>query len=147
MTYILLAAADTYFTTRLRAEAWNEASDADKLAALTMATNMMNQLNFVGVKTDASQELEFPRGGDSTIPTQIQYACAELALAFLDDADVDTELQEQYLTQYSVSSVRSAYDRTTQREDVGNSIPCRTAWTLLRPFLRDARAIRLKRIS
>ena len=41
-SYVSLEDANTYFSTRLHAETWTSASDADKEAALITATNIID---------------------------------------------------------------------------------------------------------
>lgn len=61
LTYLSLPEAETYFSTRLNSEAWDDASQKDKTKSLIMATRDINRLNFFGVKLDSNQPLEFPR--------------------------------------------------------------------------------------
>lgn len=147
-TFISVAEATTYFATRLSVSEWTAASDDDKLSAITMATDYINQLNFVGTKTDPDQELEFPRNDETEIPSDIKKACAELALELLKGVDLDQEIRNQYLETYSAAGIRSTFNRDVQqREDTASGIPCRVAWNFLRKYLRNPASIKLERAS
>ncbi|KKN73334.1 hypothetical protein LCGC14_0401470 [marine sediment metagenome] len=82
--YATEAFADIYFGERLDSEAWDNAVAGNKEKALKQATHDIDNLNFVGSKTDPDQENEFPRRGDTTVPVEIQEACAEQAIALLE---------------------------------------------------------------
>ena len=61
LTYLSLPEAENYFATRFISDAWDNATQNQKIKALNAATNDINQLNFFGVKVDPKQQLEFPR--------------------------------------------------------------------------------------
>lgn len=61
LSYLTLAEAESYFATRLNSDAWDNASQKDKLKSVIMATRDINRLNFFGVKLSPTQTLEFPR--------------------------------------------------------------------------------------
>lgn len=146
--YITLADADTYFATqRLFADAWEEASDARKTLALQMATNLMEQLAYSGDKTDEDQEQQFPRGGDTTIPTDIQNACAENAYSLLDGVDVEYEYENLRRVSQGFANVRSSNDTGILPEHKLAGIPSYIAWRLMVPFLRDKSAISIMKVS
>ena len=63
--YINLTEANEYFSTRLHADAWAEAADADKEKALAMATKAIDRQLLRGRKTDTSQAMAFPRYPDT----------------------------------------------------------------------------------
>ena len=147
-TYITLANADTYFETqRLFADAWDDASDPQKTKALEMATNLMEQLAWAGDKTDEDQELQFPRGGDTDIPTPIQNACAENAYSLLDGVDVEYEYENLRRVSQGFANVRSSHDTGMLPEHKLAGIPSYIAWRLMVPFLRDKSAITVMRTS
>jgi hypothetical protein len=93
-SYVTRANAQTYFDGRLDVDEWTNASGADKDRSLIMATYRLEHEEFPGTKAaPTSQALEWPRygtydqngtGWDSDeIPTPIERACCELAIALL----------------------------------------------------------------
>lgn len=105
-SYILVADATTYFTERLNATAWTNATTAQKEASLIMGTRWLDTEIWAGEKATTTQALKWPRLNcyddegnaidDETIPSFIKYMTCELALYQLN-RDPDTELlQEQY---------------------------------------------------
>ena len=97
---------------------------------------------------EASQELEFPRGADTTVPEAIRRACYEIAHTLLDGKDPELELENLGIESQGYSSVRTTYSRThVPVEHIVNGVPSATAWRLLVPFLRDSDAIRVSRVS
>lgn len=166
--------ANTYFGYRLYSNAWSGANTTDRTNSLIAATQIIDRLNFAGckasvysVKYDSTgnlidpqpsdsvvrfaylyQPLEFPRGTDTNVPDEIKMACWEIAYALLDGIDPDLEMENLAVTGQTIAGVRSTYDRNNvQVEHIANGIPSAKAWRLLKPFLRDASAIRLSRIS
>jgi hypothetical protein len=60
-SYVTVSEAESYFSTVLGADAWEGASQKNKLKALMEATRDIDRLNFKGSKLDPNQPLEFPR--------------------------------------------------------------------------------------
>jgi len=176
--YVTIQEADEYFSTRLFETAWSSASSANKTASLVAATRIIDTLNYKGFKASVydyrvanpsiakladqgdvtslnlirtqedAQELEFPRGSDSTVPTKIKYACYEIAYALLDGVDPELELENMSMNDHGIGSVRASYNRSQKPlEHFMNGVPSATAWLYLRPFLRDADHIRISRVS
>jgi len=145
--YITRADADTYFSNRLQADAWEDASDADKDKGLNMATLAIDRLNFLNEKASESQENQFPRGSDTTVPLDIQYACAEIAKALLDGVDPEIEYENLTMQSQGYANVRSTYDRTQPPEHIVAGIPSITAWRYLKPYLRNGKVFNMGRIS
>lgn len=160
--------ADEYFAMRLHEFAWTKARAADRPKALLAATRLINGLNFKGRKhsvytllaaqpqatdeqiagAEAAQPLEFPRGTDAEVPTDIEMACYEIAHSLLDGVDPQAELEALAVSSQTYGSVRVAYERSALPiEHLINMVPNAQAWRLLRPYLRDADAIKLSRIS
>lgn len=164
-TYALKADGDTYFGNKLHSDSWLDASDTEKDAALFEATQAINQLRFAGLKAagytaslstscestiataEATQELQFPRGADTEIPTQIKYACLELALYLLEnDYNADLELQSQNVISQGISSARVTYGASRMSPNVIAGIPSIAAWRLLLPYLDNPRNISFRRV-
>lgn len=95
-----------------------------------------------------AQELEFPRGQDTEAPESIRQACYEIAHSLLDDKDPELELENLGITSQGYGSVRTSYSRShVPIEHLINMVPSALAWRLLKPFIRDDDAIKLRRIS
>ncbi len=166
--YGTLNEANTYFSSRLHSTVWFNDSSSNRTKALYKATTIVDALNYKGRKAtvytvldddpdatqvairaaEASQELEFPRDMDTTVPTQIEYATYEIAFALLDGIDPDMELDGLAVTAQQYAGVKTNYDRKIQQvAHIVNGVPSATAWRILRPFLRDSFGIKLSRIS
>ncbi|MFA5345378.1 MAG: hypothetical protein WC315_03810 [Candidatus Omnitrophota bacterium] len=169
--YGSLVKANAYFLTRLHSEPWENSSASDQTKALYTATRIIDRLNYKGYKhavylileaaesyddvtqaarrtAEASQELEFPRDSDTVVPTDVETACFEIALALLDGVDPDIELENLGVTNQSYSGVKTAYNRDQQPiEHLLHGIPSAMAWRILKPFLRDGRAVTTARVN
>lgn len=167
-TYGTVQEADAYFAVRLHEVAWSTSNPDDRLPALISASRIIDSLNFKGMKhsvylvleanedatlaeqraANQTQDLEFPRGSDTLVPSRIQWACFEIAYALLDGVDPEMELENMSMTNHGIGTVRSSYNRNQEPlEHFMNGVPSATAWKYLRPFLRDDRGRRLSRIS
>jgi len=170
--YGTLDEANEFFSYSMHSDAWSEATAGERVNALIAATRMIDNLNFKGEKaavyaimydsdgdlqdvTDAelraaslSQDLEFPRGTDTTVPDAIKMACWESTYALLDGVDPEIELENLGISSQTYASVRTSYNKDrTQLEYLMNGIPSANAWRYLRPFLRDEGGIKLSRIN
>ena len=97
---------------------------------------------------EAAQDLEFPRGKDTTVPVQIRMAAYEMAYSLLDGKDPELELENLGVTSQGYGAVRTSYERNQLPiEHLINGVPNATAWRYLRPFLRDGDIIKIGRIS
>lgn len=166
--YGTLTEADEYFDHRLFAGPWKDSDSTRREVALYSARLLIDTLNFKGKKAsvhsllsqqphatpeqireaNASQEMEFPRGDDTEVPTAIRIACYELAFSLLDGRDPEMELENLGITSRAISSVRTTYHRDqVPIEHLINGIPNALAWRYLRPFLLDADQIKIQRVS
>lgn len=106
-SYVDVATADTYFSSRLYADTWEEATPQSKEKALKMATKILDAMDWKGTKTDSGNSLRWPRTGvynrddealdSETIPAFLEEATAELALDLLDDDTTKTSEQDKAL--------------------------------------------------
>ena len=164
-TYVTVEEADDYLAQKPTASRWLAAPPASKSAAIRQATQIINRLNFAGLKTatyhaaqqgpsksecravDAQQVLAFPRNGDTSIPDDIKAACCESAFALINGIDPDQELWSLATVSESVGplAIRSTYDRLRAAEWVLAGVPSPTAWQMLRPYMRDPQALSLSR--
>jgi len=147
MSYATEAEAQSYFNQRVCTDAWDGASSAERDKALGHATRIIDRLNFIGCKADPDQENQFPRGTDVDIPNDIKNACAEIALALLDGVDPQLEYENVFMTSQSYGGLRSAFNREVKPPHVLAGVPSITAWTYLRPYLRDPLDLELHRTS
>ena len=158
---VSLENADLYFKGRVGSYAWDcisddlsdengESPDAQecflKLQALTDATRRINNLNFKGCKTAEDQDHAFPRGDDSEIPSNIQYAVCELANELLDGVDDNLEMSEQAVLSQAFAGIKSTHDKEVHKMYMLAGIPSAIAWRYLLPYLRDARQLKMVRV-
>lgn len=146
-SYATESEAQTYFDSRLHTEPWDDASTTDRSKALAQATKIIDRLNFSGEKTESTQELQFPRGGDTEVPQDIKDASAEIALALLDGVNPDLEYENVFMTSQGYGGIRSSYDRRVKPPHVLAGVPSFIAWTYLKPYLIDGLNIELHRTS
>ena len=168
--------ADAYFANRLHACAWTDADPADQPKALWAATQIIDTLNFKGVRhslwtllqeypdrcfpfgphptgaqlrqAEQEQPLEFLRGSDTTVPTPIVQACYEIAFSLLDGKDPELELEALGIVQQGYGTVQTTFNRNqVPLEHLINGVPNALAWRLIRPFLCQSDQIKLSRIS
>jgi len=145
--YGSMEGANNYFIKRLNTGAWDSALYNDREAALIQATRSIDKLNYANSKAESSQNLQFPRGNDSTIPAEIEYACYEIALSLLDGVDIEQEAQTIGVSSEGYSGVRTTYDVSYHNEHIRAGILSIEAWGFLKPFLRDPLALRVSRVS
>jgi len=146
-SYASQSEADVYFLTRLNSEAWDDATSADKDKALGQATNIIDRLNFLGCKTVDTQENQFPRATDTVVPKDVKDASIEIALALLDGVNPELEFENVFMTSQGYGGVRSSFDRSVKPPHLLAGVPSFTAWTYLKPYLRDPWNVELHRTS
>ena len=145
MSYIDTDYVDAIAAQSLLQEAsdWNDASTAEKEAAIYDAYQAIENLNFIG---DAVGDEQFPRGDDSTVPTAIKDANAYEAMKRINH-DPDDELETLGLLSQGLDSARVTYNVRFNRPWVLAGIVSPKAWRLLIPFLRDMRVVKISRVS
>jgi len=145
--YVTNSEADTYFDARLHSNAWDTATEAKRTKATKEATLIIDRLNYLGEKTADTQENQFPRNDDTTVPQDIKYATCEIALALLDGVDPDMEYENLFMTTQQYSNVRSTYDRSRVSRNIVAGVPSVRAWRYIQPYLRDQHTVNLNRKS
>lgn len=145
--YGTLEKADYYHGSMLEGQRWTYTDRLRRLQALVSATKRIDRLNFVGVKTVASQPLQFPRGTDTLVPVDVEQACYELALVLLRGVDPDTEHDNLSNTVQAYGGLRSEFDRSFVLPYIAAGIPSQTAWNLLLPYLEPRSEMKLRRSS
>lgn len=138
---------DTFMAARLRTSAWDNAVGGDKNAARGMATAIIDRLAFLGDKNVSTQDNEFPRGDDTTIPQAIKDAHSLITLALLDGRDMEMEFENLTLTSQRYAQVQSTYDRSQLPPHILAGVPSFEAWTILKAFLRDGSRISIERVN
>ena len=139
--------ANNYFNTRLQTRPWDIASKEDRKKALHEASRIIDRLNFSGMKAQCNQYLQFPRGSDTKIPTDIDIACYEIALKLLDGVDPDMEVDNLSATSQGISGLRDTYNRSFVLDHLRAGVPSQKAWNYLRPYLIDPNTITLNRVD
>jgi hypothetical protein len=145
--YVTLEEADEYLNSIFNTDDWFMMGDSDKQKAINSATKMINVLSFIGDKTDASQENEFPRNGDLIVPQAIKDACCEIALKLSKGYDPEIEQENLNVVQSAFASVKTNYDRTRPDHYVVAGIPSATAWRLLQQYLSYSDTARVYRLN
>lgn len=145
--YGSMSGAINYFAHRLNTTVWDQALYSDREAALIEATRAIDNLNYGGDKASTTQNLQFPRNDDTVIPTEIEFACYEIAITLLDEVDMDQEVQTIGVMSEAYSGARTTYDGDFVNEHIRAGIPSIKAWEYLKPFLRDPRLLRVSRVN
>lgn len=154
-TYTITETADTYCTleeaafileAELNTAPWDGATDVERTKALKKATRLIDRLEFEGEKSDAAQALEFPRGGDSVVPPDIQIACTLIAVRLLEGVDMNLERESLRHTSTGISAVRMSSDTGIILPWIVAGIPSAEAWDYLRPYLRGPQGIDILRM-
>ena len=164
---------DIFFAARLHGYDWNRSNPSDKLAALVQATELIDQFQYIGQKAavqtvidslgdcadlttaanqalleaaEKSQPLEFPRGGDATVPTEIETATYLIAKSLLSGRDPEADLENLAVKQSQYGGVKTSYQRDgNNQEHIAHLIPSPQAFNLIRPFFRERDLFDLKR--
>lgn len=149
-----VADADQYFENRLHTQAWDALNPDQKQQALNDATRIIDIFNYVGDKTDDSQEHEWPRTNiinvsDSETPDDILKAQYEIALALAKGIDPEREFRNLFVTSRGYSSARITYDPRHTPEHLTVGVPSAIAWAYLCAYIdRSAQGgIKLHRVD
>lgn len=100
-SYITEAEGDTFADERLQTSNWDDATSADKISALIMATRRLDDEKYQGLKDTDGQALKWPRinatndDGEEfatdAIPDIVKEAQFELALHYLNENASSTD--------------------------------------------------------
>ena len=99
------------------------------------------------IAASATQDLEFPRGQDAVVPTPIEWACYELALALLEGFDSEDAIENYNVVRRSYSSVSTTYAEQRNQEYLVYGIPTLRVWMWLKPYLLDDSEVRISRVN
>ena len=98
------------------------------------------------IDADATQELEFPRGQDTSAPGEVEWACYEIAIALIEGFDSEDAVTLASTTRQAYSAVRTTYaDGSATMEYLVYGIPTARVWQWLKPYLVLDHAIRTSR--
>lgn len=98
------------------------------------------------IAADATQELEFPRGQDTDVPQEIEWACYEIAIALLEGFDPEDAIERLRVIRQSYAAVRTTYAEDAQSQEyLGYGIPSARVWRWLKPYLLGPNPIRISR--
>jgi len=145
--YVDIATATIYFNDRVDDSVWVTATTDQRDRALKTATRLIDRLNFHGTKTVSTQENEFPRNGNTTVETTIQYACCEIAYSLLDGRDPEFESENINTIVSNIGSVKVGKDVENVPIHMIHNIPSAIAWSYLRPHLVNTSSINVQRIN
>lgn len=143
-SYLTKDTAETYLDRIINTSVWDNASDADKTAALAWATEIIDNLNYVGEAN--SEANQFPRDGDAEVPDDIYYACVYIAIALLDGMNPDYEYENLSIQVHTIGNVKTQRDTLLAQAHVVAGVPSRRAWTLLVPYLRNPNVLELRNV-
>lgn len=146
---------NAYFDARLHSYDWDQSTVEDRQKALVVATDLIDQFDYVGQKysvaqldddatdeecqaAELSQPLQFPRETSPDIPVEIEYATYLIAKSLLSGRDPDADLEALGTKATAYGDVRTTYNRDGNHlEHLTHLIPSPQAFNLLRPFLRE----------
>lgn len=138
---------DLYFARLLGHVEWKTATLEDKYAAIYQASQLINSFNFIGWVTDPTQILEFPRGGDLTVPVDIKYAVYDEAYQLLCGRDAEDELNELRIQSHKFGTVQTQYMQGVKPPPtVAAGMLSSKAWRRIQPYLLRADEIKLVRV-
>lgn len=100
-----------------------------------------NNLGFPPICPDATPT------GTAVVPGNIEVACYEIALCFLNGFDPEIESRNLSVNSQGYAGARTSYDRSFIQDHLRAGIPSAYAWSILRPYLADPQALRLVRGS
>jgi len=131
-SYTTVEEADLYFSFRLFADIWEDASDLDKQKALVMSTKAIQALAVMDW---------------DTTPQDIKDATCENAYALLDGVNPELEFENLSMVQQAYANIRSTYNRDLSMEHIESGIVSIAAWRLIKPYLDVSRTIKLSRVD
>jgi hypothetical protein len=127
-------------------DAWDDADDDDKNAALKASVEAIEQLNYMGDKNDDDQTYQFPRNGDTSTPTDIHKAIVHNAIAIIDGRNPEMEFENLNTKSEKYGPVFLQKANQVSQEHLYAGIVSVTAWRYLVPYLRDNDVVQLRRV-
>lgn len=148
--YADTAYANAYMEERIEASEWSAASMTNDLKDkyLKFATRYIDTLPFIGDKTDVDQVRQFPRNGDSAIPTEVMDACCEAALAMIKGNSIENLQKKAGIVSESVGDASVSYNdngaQQLMEDNFGTISPM--VYRLLAGWLRDPDVFPMERV-
>lgn len=152
-SYINLSDADDYFESRLNSGSWEDATDTEKKKALITATKQIDYNNFIGVKYDVDQTLEFPRKYfhqiepfyrydqeivDGEVPQEVKDATCEEAIALLEKNNDIAQKQRAGIESESIGDTSRSYNSDVVKQRAGGKkLESAKAMSLLRGHIKS----------
>lgn len=172
--YGTVSGGNTFFAERLHAYDWDRSTPEDRQKALSQATELIDQFDYIGQKNtvyvlqsnnpdtdwttdenrpiiqaaEEAQPLEFPRDADTTVPPEIETATYLIAKALLSGRDPEADLENLSVLQSQYGGVKTTYQREgNNQEHMAHLIPSPQGFNLIRPFFRERDMFDIKRVS
>lgn len=152
--YLTAVEAGRFFQGRLDTRDWDAATVEEQNKALVQASTDIDKLNYIGRKSLATQEHEFPRSSytdgefidnldTDNVPLNIKYAVCLQAVELLGGYSVNQEIQNTKNMSQWIGNARMQRDvESPMRSGI-----CPEAMQLLLPYLRDPSEIDLVRVN
>lgn len=151
MNYGTVQAADTYFAQRLHTQSWSNHALVDRQRALVSATDLLDRLAYIGTPVDLDQPLAFPRcirlGDIDDIINFPEPAVYELAFQLINGRDAQKEIESLQTLSLAFVGVRKGFERDFLPQHLLAGIPSTTAWSYIRPYLREPDGFRITRVN
>ncbi len=149
--YLTFGEAQTEcFDEFLDTAAWDAASDGKKTISLQVATRMINQMEFIGSKSDPDQDNEFPRdASDNEIPDTVKRATCHQALALLQGRTLEKFEKNAGVAAESVGDASVTYSSDRGKlgfTDTHLGLTSSAAARELREWVTDPRRIIIDRV-
>ena len=145
MSYNSIATALAYLqANKLYIDAWTEEEEPQHTIALNMAFNIIEQLPYKGYRSVEDQDNSFPRDGETTVPTKVLWAEAEIAYSILDDIDPESEARQGEIKAASFTTIKTTYGSHALWRAYG--VPSATAWKYLTPYISFSETIELAKV-
>jgi len=145
MSYNTSTEMATYLTeNKLIHDAWTVASTSEQDLARAEAFNIIEALPYNGYRTESGQTDQFPRDGETAIPSAIKIAEAEIAYALLDGRDAESEMRQGEIKYSNFSSIRTTYGSHALWRAYG--VPSAVAWKYLTPYVAFGDSIELSKV-
>lgn len=144
--YGTVAEGDTFFETVMNPDAWENATDNEKIAALTTASRLIDTFRYSDSKADPDQELQFPRGDDTEVPEKIEQAAYYIAERLLDGFDIDEHFEELNTLKAQIGSVSETKNSKPMPKHLYFGVPSYAAWNLICQYF-DREQLTLIRVT
>ena len=145
--YGTVAGGDLYFAQLFGRDEWKEATSEEKQQALFEATQHIDRFSYIGCKNTDTQLLQFPRGTDTTVPQDIEYATYEEAYQILCGRDIEADLRELRVQQRRFDKVHTTYmPGIKPTPNVAAGILSSKAWRMIFPYFRRVDEVHLVRV-